>query len=445
MCLHTIFYLFSLCGQVLCENIFIPLIQLLSSQTIFPSGGEARATVCHSLVLILLKIGEKLGREKSSNLLLETLRLFFTCFDGVHTRCGPHDALESVATVSGNRNRAETSSVLQHSALVSQKFAPGKLQAGGRERSNTASPSMMASRQGKWSHSKNTVSLDREGQVTSSLTTHVTSHSLDDGVTPIINKPKWPEALEQQLQATFTPAMAHATYIPFCKLIGQIRITNGLQNSDLIEQIAYNYDNDEKGKVCLPSVFPTSEDELSSLSSGQSDDSTAEEYDTTHDVTIKLGPVVALQRRRGLSEDAVDFGRPSWFVNLQHESSVDSTGNVVTPTGVMSGGERGNEGLIGVSGVGSGVVGGSTEVARGMGEEGVAGKGWMEGVRGSAMATASGILQLIQTRPADIGSSGAGTDSLARHSVNFDLKFQPSHVGQTPVDGKSTQPISRYS
>ena len=432
----------SLCGQVLCENIFIPLIQLLSSQTIFPSGGEARATVCHSLVLILLKVGEKLGRDKSSAL-LETLRLFFTCFDGVYTQCGPHDTLESVATVSGNRNRAESSSVLQHSALVSQKSAPGKLQAEGRERSNTASPSMMASRRGKW---KNTVSLDREGQVASSLTTHVTSHSLDDGVTPIINKPKWPEALEQQLQATFTPAMAHATYIPFCKLIGQIRITNELQNSDLIEQIAYNYDNDEKEKVCLPSVFPTSEDELSSLSSAESDDSTAEEYDTAHDVTIKLGPVVALQRKRGLSEDAVDFGRPSWFVNLQHESSVDSTGNVVTPTGV----ERGNEGLIGGSGVGSGVVGGSTEVARGMGEEGVAGKGWIEGVRGSAMATASGLLQqLIQTRPAvDIGSSGAGTDSLARHSVNFDLKFQPSHVaqtGQTPVDGKSTQPISRYA
>lgn len=426
-----------LCGQVLCENIFIPLIQLLSSQTIFPSGGEARATVCHSLVLILLKIGEKLGREKSL-VLLETLRLFFTCFDGVYTQCGSHDTLESVATVVGERSRAESSSVLQHSTLVSQKSAPGKLQAGGRERSNTASPSMMSSRRGKWNHSKNTVSLDREGQATSSLATQVTS---DNGVTPIINKPKWPEALEKQLQATFTPAMAHATYIPFCKLIGQIKITNELQNSDLIEQIAYKYDNDVKEKICLPSVFPTSEDEPSSLSSAESDDSTAEEYDTAHDVTIKLGPVVALQRKRGLSEDAVDFGRPNWFVNLQHESSVDSTGNVVTPTGAMSGVERGNEGLIGVSGGVVGVgVGGSTEVMKGMGEEGVGGKGWMEGV-----------LQLIQTRPvADTqqGSSGAGTDSLARHSVNFDMKFQPSHVtqtGQTAVDGKSTQPISRYS
>lgn len=426
-----------LCGQVLCENIFIPLIQLLSSQTIFPSGGEARATVCHSLVLILLKIGEKLGRERSS-VLLETLRLFFTCFDGVYTQCGSHDTLESVATVVGERSRAESSSVLQHSTLVSQKFAPGKLQAGGRERSNTASPSMMSSRRGKWNHSKNTVSLERESQATSSLATQVTS---DNGVTPIINKPKWPEALEKQLQATFTPAMAHATYIPFCKLIGQIKITNELQNSDLIEQIAYKYDNDVKEKICLPSVFPTSEDEPSSLSSAESDDSTAEEYDTAHDVTIKLGPVVALQRKRGLSEDAVDFGRSNWFVNLQHESSVDSTGNVVTPTGVMSGVERGNEGLIGVSGGVVGVgVGGSTEVMKGMGEEGVGGKGWMEGV-----------LQLIQTRPvADTqqGSSGAGTDSLARHSFNFDMKFQPSYVtqtGQTLVDGKSTQPISRYS
>lgn len=423
-------------GQVLCENIFIPLIQLLSSQTIFPSGGEARATVCHSLVLILLKIGERLGREKSV-VLLETLRLFFTCFDGVYAQSGPHGAGTTC-----DRSRADTSPALHHSALVSQKSAPGKLQARARERSNTGSP---ISRQGRRGHTKNTVSLEGEGQVTGSLATQVTSHSLDDGVTPIINKPSWSEALEQ-LQATFTPAMAHATYIPFCMLIGQIKITNELQNSELIEQIAYSYD-DVKEKISLLSVFPTSEDEPSSLSSTESEDSTAEEFDTVRDITIKLGPVVALQKKRGLGEDAINFGRPSWFVNLQHESSIDSTGNVVTSAGVTSGVERGNEGGSGVSGGVS--VGGSTEVVKGVGEEGGAGKGWVEGVRGSAMATASGILQLIQTRPAadtQQGTSVAGTDSLARHSVNFDMKFQPGPVtqtGQTPVDGKSTQPISR--
>lgn len=60
---HT--FVLSLCGspippiQELCNSYFIPLIQLLSSGAVFPSGSEARAAVCHSEVRLLLKIAER--------------------------------------------------------------------------------------------------------------------------------------------------------------------------------------------------------------------------------------------------------------------------------------------------------------------------------------------------------------------------------------------------
>ena len=437
----------------LCENFFIPLIQLLSSQTVFPSGGKARATVCHSLVLILLKTGKKLGREKSSELLLETLRLFFTCFDGVYS---------SGATEPRSRSRGHTESSISASSHYSmQASAPGELQGWERERSSTTYPTTV---EGVLQQSPNlgcpkkTVSLDGESEGAIRETSRgdlkaiqVTSHPLaaSPGNTGAAQLSTPDQALEQ-LQETFTPAMAHATYIPFCKLLGQIKLNMELRNTELIEQIAYSYDENVQQKNCLPSVFPGSEDELLSSLSSESEDSSTEdqtEDDMARDVMIKLGPVVAVQRRRGLDEDAVNFGRSSWFVNLQDGG--DSSTNMSSQSGVTSGVEWGaNESLsatgvrggVGVpSGVPSGIVG-SAEVTRSVvtTEEGGV-KGWMEGVRGSAMATASGILQLIQSRPVAETQQGSTTkaDYLTRQSINFDMKFQTSPGPDQPgLDSK---------
>ena len=207
------------------------------------------------------------------------------------------------------------------------------------------------------------------------------------------------------------------------------------------------------------------ENETSSSSNSENEDSTAEdqiEDDVVRDVTIKLGPVVALQKKCGLDEDAVNFGRPSWFVDLKQEGSGSDVN--APPSGVVSGVERGSESLAatGVVGAGVGGVAGVVEVAKsavedgggGGGEEeggggGGGGKGWMEGVKGSAMATASGILQLIQSRPATDTQQGGvvKTDAFTRHSINFDMKFQTTtgpQTGQSLLDGKSALLNSRY-
>ena len=466
---------------MLCDSFFIPLIQLLSSQTIFPSGGSARATICHSLVLILLKIGERLGREKSSVLLLETLRLFFTCFDAVYMQCSPGIS-ESLASSGSSRGRSETASgSSQSSGFTSQVSAPGKLQNGReRGRSNTDSPVASGSRWGNPNHPKKAVSLDKDGHGTTVvLATQVTSHPLSSDsdktqrahANPNQKKMVDPSEALEQLRDTFSPAMAHAMYIPFCKLLGQIKLNTELRNTELIEQLAYRYDEDVQQQTRLPSVFLASDNEQSSSSNSESEDSAGEEREEdelVRDVTIKLGPVVALQKKRGLDQDAVNFGRPSWFINLQDEG--DETGvSLLTGSGGGGGGgvgggmEKTGEGLVGTglytsavvaSGVG---VGGSMESGgRGAGGEEGGGKGWIEGVRGSAMA---GILQLIQSRNVSesqqqlgggvSGGGGAGgrVDSLTRHSVNFDMKFQSAPTqqagGHGAFDGKPAQLSTR--
>ena len=262
---------------------------------------------------------------------------------------------------------------------------------------------------------------------------------------PPTSSPSTQDMALEQLQETFTPAMAHATYIPFCKLLGQISVNMELRNTELIEHMAYSYDDRAREENRpLPSVFLPPGDNRSSSDSGSEDsltDDTARtgEEDLVRDVTVKLGPVLAMQQKRGLGGDAVSFGRPSWFIDLQQEVGTGDIGggsslcpgdgsgvergneSLVATTGVSSGG--GGNGGVSVSGVGEGVT--RSVVVSGGGEEG-GGRGWMEGVRGSAMATASGILGLIQNRPTQEMPHGRGTkgNDLTRHSINFDMKFQ---------------------
>ena len=71
--------------QDLCDNYFVPLIQLLSSQTSFPSRGEGRAAISRSMVDLLVVLGERLGREEARQILSTTLQCFFSCFSSVHS------------------------------------------------------------------------------------------------------------------------------------------------------------------------------------------------------------------------------------------------------------------------------------------------------------------------------------------------------------------------
>ena len=64
---------------------FQPLFILLCSRRhVFPSGSEARITICNSAVKLMRTACDKLGSSRSSEVLMEALKCFFNCYSTVH-------------------------------------------------------------------------------------------------------------------------------------------------------------------------------------------------------------------------------------------------------------------------------------------------------------------------------------------------------------------------
>ena len=187
--------------QEICDRYFLPLIQLLSSQTTFPGGGKARAAICESMVKLLISLGEQLGREQACNLLGSTLQCFFASFSGVHQE-------ERRASSSSNVTGAPNGHI--EPELASTPVSSSLKHTGGGSTSRPEAKTV--------EFHPLTEPVEKEG-----------SNLLDS------------EAY-QQLCATFSKPMAHSAYVIFCKLLGQIYLQDCLYNSELIEQLAYTHD-----------------------------------------------------------------------------------------------------------------------------------------------------------------------------------------------------------
>lgn len=123
-----------------------------------------------------------------------------------------------------------------------------------------------------------------------------------------------------QVCATFSQAMAHAAYIPFCRLLGQHYLNSNLYNTDLIEHIAYKHDAIVKPTSPMPTALFTDSDDDSEVSSvGESDS----EDDVVRDAVLSVGPVSAVT---GLGKDEPGFGKSSWFVTLQEDDKTKTEG-----------------------------------------------------------------------------------------------------------------------
>lgn len=201
------------------------------------------------------------------------------------------------------------------------------------------------------------------------------------------------EAYKQQ-QATFTPAMAHAAYIPFCLLLGQIKLNSVLYNTDLIENIAYGHDRIAQPNSPLPCIWEDSEAEAEASSDSNSDASTDDQGDDSFSgAALKLGPVTAIQSKSGLGKDAANFGRPSWFVDLG-EGEQEEVG-----------------------------VGGEEEERK---EE------KKEEERRSVLKGAAGFLHFWGSRSSPEMTLDHKRDSLGHYSANFDAKFSSVQSHSSP-------------
>ena len=301
----------------LCDTYFIPLIQLLSAQTTFPSGGKARAAICQTMVSLLVQLGEKLeARESASEVLMPTVVGFFACFSAVHggssksqTPVGQSPARSAVgereegANVRQNGLDMDGRSDDLFSTTPTSDNPLGMLNGtresiSGLNLTNRVVPSEVVE--------QHPLTPQKEGlDSTPKLARH--SRELKEEVLLGENE------TYRQVCATFSKPMAHNSYIQFCRLLGQLNLGAKLSNTDLIEQIAYGHDDASQPKSPLANVLTEVYPE-SDLSSESDDDSDGGEASVeTRDAAIKVGPIIAVT---GLGKEASGFGRSSWFVDL---------------------------------------------------------------------------------------------------------------------------------
>ena len=310
-------------------------------------------------------------------LLIGTLQCFFTCFSGVH---GP--AFER-ATANGEKARGKEEDGSDRATLSADLNE----------------------------------SLTQSARKVVPTATEVESHPLnlrnggeadpDQEATPLPSSDTLIEENEayRQVCATFSPAMALAAYIPFCRLLGQINLNKNLYNTDLIEHIAYSHDKVAQPNSPLPNVWDRPDSESESSSDSEDETSSGEDLDDSwRDVAMKLGPVAAIHGKSGLGSDAAGFGRSSWFVDLEE------------------GGEGGD-----IKGEG----GAKADDLKGGGG---GGGGVPKGVSaGGSSANTSGIFQRYVRSSSD-GVSESKTNSLDHHSATFEAKFGQSILSP---DGKT--------
>ncbi|XP_019630753.1 PREDICTED: LOW QUALITY PROTEIN: WD repeat-containing protein 81-like [Branchiostoma belcheri] len=206
--------------KMLERDILKPLIMLVSNPCVtFPGSGQARAVVCYKLVdamvLITLRIGREMAREELNNL----LRQFFSCFDLVH---GEGNMVEE---------NTATPKASSFSLSDSMEFVEIKMDAntntyriGTPIRINSVSPLSSDPR-------------SRSSRVKLNASP-VMPNGLYDGEVTSSQK----EAGMEDLRIVFTPALAHAAFIPLCRLTGSIHMERVLKNHDLIWKLSSTYE-----------------------------------------------------------------------------------------------------------------------------------------------------------------------------------------------------------
>eukprot|EP00731_Ephydatia_muelleri_P027848 Em0019g721a len=162
-----------------------------------------------------------------------------------------------------------------------------------------------------------------------------------------------------QLCRTFNDAMANAAYVPFCLILGQINVGKLLSKKDLVEQMAYSYD-EVKHKSALPCVFHTEDysvddeetsvedkgseevEKGSAVDKGSSDDEKGsdDEENVQEEAAFRLGPMGSIHAIKKLDKQATSFGRSNWFVELNEvEGEAEKPGEGAAIGDVTKGGE----------------------------------------------------------------------------------------------------------
>ena len=294
--LYLIILVYMLCLQEIFDHYFLPLIQLLSSQTTLPSGGKARAAICQSMVKLLVMLGETLGRDIACQLLGPTLQCFFASFSGVH-----QDVIKEKSASKDNSSHGETDSSATHQDDVGESLP---LTSSLKQSGSTSRPEAK------------TVEFHP-------LTEAHDSTQPGDGANSVLESEAY-----KQLCTTFSKAMAHSAYVDFCKLLGQYYVHDCLCNAELIEQIAYSHDEMAQPSSPLGSILTESLNcDSDTNSDSNSEDESDEDVGVARDAVLKVGPIVAVT---GLNMEESGFRKSSWFVDLEEQEEAPASKEVRT-------------------------------------------------------------------------------------------------------------------
>lgn len=242
----------------LCLSYFEPLFQLLSSKKhVFPGGAEARAIVCSSASQLLQLICKELGRDKPIKGLMHVLKCFFNCFSTAQERY--------------SSPRTSPLAPVEEFFLQEEDTSTGI-------------------------------------GILESVVTIAETEPED---------PTNPSAVEQ-VTKTFPPAVIHESYVTFCKLVGQIHLSDELQNIDIIEELHASYSHGNQSDSVAPpsSLLDLLNSEPAELSESSGSSSGSDLDEDGFDLAYQLGPIAAMQGKCGLGKDAPSFGQSSWFVEM---------------------------------------------------------------------------------------------------------------------------------
>ena len=241
------------------------------------------------MVKLLLLLGENLGRELACEKLGPILQCFFACFSGMH----------------------------QNEASSGKKTTPPRTK-------DESDPVKNSSRQADLGMSFPVGSVSHlEGKT---VEVHPLTESRNEIVTPTPSSYIQDNEVYCQLCATFSKAVAHFSYINFCKLLGQYYLQDSLRNADMIEQIIYSHDEVANPNSPLVSILtdPVDCNSDTNSDSKSEDDSDDDDVGMARDAALMVGPIAAVT---GLNLEEAGFRKSSWFVELEGEESGSTSTN----------------------------------------------------------------------------------------------------------------------
>ncbi|XP_069116265.1 WD repeat-containing protein 81-like isoform X2 [Argopecten irradians] len=204
-----------------------PLIKLISSASHnFPGGSTVRTLVCHKFIDVVFIIGLRVGFEMTRNLMKELLIEFFSCFTQVH---GNQQQPPQESTQQESVDQVKTQVLTDDSYCnIKMDGSTNEYTIGTPVSLGNFSPSPSLSPVGWQSSRKSLYSLT---------------------VTPYDDREDSPEygtkeKTLQDLVEVFSPELAMASYIPFCRIFGSIYMESCLPNDDMIRQLCSQYDGE---------------------------------------------------------------------------------------------------------------------------------------------------------------------------------------------------------